>query len=82
LAPALAIIDLNVPKHDGAEILKKIRTSRRLADLPVLIMSSSSSPRDRARLFELGIGRYVTKPADLDEFLKIGQVVKELLGGQ
>ena len=78
-APHLAILDLNLPKHDGLEILEKIRATRSLTTLPIVILSSSSSPRDRARIERFGVGRYLVKPPSLDEFLRIGLVVKELL---
>jgi CheY-like chemotaxis protein len=78
-APHLAILDLNLPKHDGLEILEKIRATRSLTTLPIVILSSSSSPRDRARIEKFGVGRYLVKPPSLDEFLRIGLVVKELL---
>lgn len=77
--PDLAIIDLNLPKHDGIEILTEMRANRLFADLPVMVISSSSSPRDRARLEQFHIRRFVTKPPELDEYLKIGSTVKELL---
>jgi chemotaxis family two-component system response regulator Rcp1 len=78
-APDLAILDLNVPKCDGLEILEAMRANRAFADVPVAVLSSSSSPRDRAQMEVFRIGRYITKPPDLDEYLKIGQIVKELL---
>ncbi len=77
--PDLAILDLNVPKNDGLEILEAIRTSRRFAQLPVAVLSSSSSPRERANMERFKIRQYMTKPSDLDEFLKIGTMVKNLL---
>ena len=77
--PDLTILDLNLPKYDGIEILEAIRASEYFADVPVAVLSSSSSPRDRARMEAFSIGRYITKPPDLDEYLQIGSVVKELL---
>lgn len=77
--PDLAILDLNVPKNDGVEILEAIRSSSKFADLPVAVLSSSSSPRDRANMERFAIRQFVTKPSDLDEFLRIGEIVKTLL---
>jgi DNA-binding response OmpR family regulator len=49
------------------------------AEVPVVILSSSSSPHDRARMEKFHIARYIVKPADLEEFMRIGLHVKELL---
>jgi len=81
-APDLAILDLNMPKYDGMEILEAMRASKVFAAVPVAVLSSSSSPRDRARMEAYNIGRYITKPPDLDEYLRIGFIVKELLAEQ
>jgi len=77
--PDLAVLDLNLPKNDGLEVLKALRACGNLRKVPVAIMSSSSSARDRGKLEEFGVGRYITKPSDLDEFLRIGNILKELL---
>jgi CheY-like chemotaxis protein len=79
LAPDLAILDLNLPQYDGIEILEAMRANPAFAELPVAILSSSSSPRDRARIEAYRVSRYITKPPDLDEYLRIGFTVKQLL---
>lgn len=75
----LAIIDLNLPKHGGEEILEALRANPALTHLPVAVLTSSSSARDRLGMHRLCVGRYIVKPPDLDAFLKIGFAVKELL---
>jgi response regulator RpfG family c-di-GMP phosphodiesterase len=70
---------LNLPKNDGVEVLRAARATAALAQVPVAVLSSSAFSRERARIEPLGVGRYITKPADLDEFLRIGLTVKELL---
>jgi len=80
-APDLAIIDLNLPKHGGLEVLEEIRANGALAHLAVVILSSSSSPRERATIERLQVRKHIVKPPDLDEFLRIGCDVKELLTG-
>lgn len=77
--PDLAILDLNVPRVGGLEILEAIRASPDLAGLPVMILTSSSSPHEAARLEALQISKHVIKPLELDEFLHIGFIVKQLL---
>ncbi|HUA87556.1 MAG TPA: response regulator [Bryobacteraceae bacterium] len=77
--PDLAILDLNLPRRDGVEVLNGMRANPLFSDVPVAVFSSSSLPRERARVEALHIRRYIQKPTDLDEFLKIGGAVKELL---
>lgn len=77
--PDLAIIDLSLPKNDGIQVLEAIREGQRFADMPVLVASSSVVPP--ARLIEQHLGgvRYIAKPPDLEDFLQIGAVVREIL---
>jgi two-component system, chemotaxis family, response regulator Rcp1 len=77
---SLIILDLNLPRHDGIEILQKLRESARLEHVPVVVLTSSDSPRDRILANELGATRYLRKPSSLDEFLNLGAVFKDLLG--
>ena len=79
--PDLAILDLNVPKNDGIEIIESMRASEVYRDTQVVVLSSSSSPGDYARLERFHIARYITKPPDLDEFLNIGSQLKSLVFG-
>jgi chemotaxis family two-component system response regulator Rcp1 len=77
--PDLAIMDLNLPKSDGAEVLEAVRQSEEFAKLLVVITSSSSSPYDRTRVEQFGVERYIRKPTDLEAFLQIGMVLKNIL---
>jgi chemotaxis family two-component system response regulator Rcp1 len=77
--PDLALLDLNLPKNGGMEVLKAIRLNSQLADLRVVITSTSASPRERAETEQLGVERYIMKPPGLEDFLKIGGAVKEIL---
>jgi two-component system response regulator len=78
-APDLVILDLNLPKNDGIEILEAMRRSVPFADVPIAVLSSSSSPRERAKIEKFAVCRFITKPPYLDEFLAIGTAIKELL---
>jgi CheY-like chemotaxis protein len=80
--PDLAVIDLNLPKVSGTEIIEAMRENGPLKDLPVAILTSSSAPWDRARAHSLGIQKYIAKPSDLEEYLKVGFILKELLLGK
>jgi CheY-like chemotaxis protein len=77
--PDLVVLDLNVPKYDGIEILEAMRANPAYTQVRVAILSSSSSPRERGRIEQFHISRYITKPLDLDEFLAIGTILKGLL---
>jgi CheY-like chemotaxis protein len=80
LSIGLIILDLNLPRHDGIEILQKLRETGRLEGVPVVVLTSSDSPRDRVQANQLGATRYLRKPSSLDEFLSLGAVFKDLLG--
>jgi len=77
---ALIILDLNLPLHDGIEILDRLRGQPELVQIPVVILTSSDSPRDRKLANELGATRYLRKPSSLDQFLSLGAIFKDLLG--
>jgi CheY-like chemotaxis protein len=77
--PDLAIVDLNLPKYDGLELVSAMRSSPGFSSVPVAVLSSSSSPSDLSRMEEYNVDRYITKPPNLDDYLQIGFVVKELL---
>jgi len=80
--PDLVVLDLNLPKHDGVEVLQAMRATTRYTAVPVAILSSSSSLRERARIEPFRVSRYITKPPDLDQFMMIGFTVKELVAGK
>jgi CheY-like chemotaxis protein len=77
--PHLAVIDLNLPKNDGIQVLEAIRATQRFAGMPVIVMSSSTHPPTRLREEHLQVARYIPKPPDLEEFLQTGILIKELL---
>ena len=79
IRPDLILLDLNLPRHSGLEVLQALRANRAFAKMPVAIVSSSSLSRERKNLEPYGVGRFITKPSELDEFLRIGLSVKELL---
>lgn len=77
--PDLAVLDLNLPQGGGVSVLEAMRQNRDLERVPVFIMSSTAGSREQAQAKELGIERFITKPPHLEDFLQIGQVVKEVL---
>lgn len=67
--PALVLLDLNLPKVDGREVLSVIKDDPALKPVPVIVLTSSSAERDIAESYELGVNAYVTKPLDIADFL-------------
>jgi len=76
----LIILDLNLPRHDGIEILQRLRETGRMVRVPVVVLTSSDSPRDRIVASELGAACYLRKPSNLEQFLSMGAVFKQMLG--
>ncbi len=77
--PNLILLDLNLPRHDGMEILQHVRQDRQLADVPVIVFTSSDSPADRRSATHLGVTRFIRKPSVLDDFMAVGAVIREIL---
>jgi CheY-like chemotaxis protein len=77
--PDLLVMDLNLPKYDGSEVLVAIRQDEQFLNMPIVITSSSTSPRDQAKVEELGIERYISKPLEVDEYFEIGRILKQIL---
>jgi two-component system response regulator len=68
--PALVLLDLNLPKVDGLEVLRALRADRRTALLPVVVLTSSVEEQDVVRSYSLGVNSYVRKPVDFDQFVE------------
>jgi DNA-binding response OmpR family regulator len=79
ICPVAFVLDLNLPRTSGHEVLLRIRRSPVCGKAPVMIFSSSAAEVDRAEAVRLGADRYVVKPSDLDEFLQIGWVVRDVM---
>lgn len=77
--PDLLLLDLNLPKYNGEKILEELRNTADGRKIPVVVLTSSDSPKDRQRAASFGIKHFFRKPPDLDEFLQLGQVVKSVL---
>ena len=66
--PSLVLLDLNLPKMGGIELLKKLRADPEFHSLPVIVLTSSNEPRDRDAAFEFEVEDYIVKPHSFDEF--------------
>jgi CheY-like chemotaxis protein len=77
--PAVIVLDLNLPKRSGIHILEAIRSRPQYRDVPVIVFTSSLSEHDHSRLGPLGVKACLLKSLDLDEFNRIGSVIKQAL---
>jgi DNA-binding response OmpR family regulator len=77
--PDLILMDLNLSKYTGEDILREIRAAKHLLGVPVCVWSSSQSRRDKSLLQDLGVSQFITKPSGLDQFMEIGKTIKDLL---
>ncbi|MFE4215453.1 Response regulators consisting of a CheY-like receiver domain and a winged-helix DNA-binding domain [Streptomyces sp. LamerLS-316] len=67
--PDLVLLDLNLPKYDGRQVLERIKTDPELALIPVVVLTTSSAEEDILRSYKLHANAYVTKPVDLEQFI-------------
>lgn len=77
--PAILLLDLNLPKRSGTEVLEQVRKSRKCGSIPIIVLTSSDSPEDRQRAARLGADRYFRKPTSYREFLEIGAMLNDVL---
>ena len=75
--PDLILLDLNLPKKNGAEVLQEIKADEALMHIPVVVLSSSASHEDVQRAYGLHANCYVTKPGDLDCFIQVIRTIEE-----
>jgi CheY-like chemotaxis protein len=75
--PDLILMDLNLPKYDGRQLLERIKTDPDLCHIPVVILTTSSAEEDILRSYKLHANAYVTKPVDLDQFLSAVRQIDE-----
>ena len=77
--PHLIVLDVNLPKYNGDAVLRHARRQPWLNEVPVIMLTSSPSPADRAAAIELGANLYLQKSSDLDELLDVGKIIKAVL---
>jgi CheY-like chemotaxis protein len=75
--PHLVMLDLNMPRMDGREVLEAIKKDPDLRRIPVVVLTSSEAESDIARAYELHANCYVTKPVDIDHFLQVVKSIEE-----
>ncbi|HEX5740872.1 MAG TPA: response regulator [Pilimelia sp.] len=69
--PDLILLDLNLPKRDGREVLQEIKADQRLQAIPVVVLTTSQADEDILRSYQLHANAYVTKPVDFDRFIEV-----------
>ena len=71
--PDIILLDLNLPKKDGREVLVEIKRDNELRLIPVVVLTTSKAEEDVLKSYELNANCYVTKPVDLDQFIRVVQ---------
>ena len=74
--PDLILLDLNLPRKDGRQVLADIKADQQLSSIPVVILTSSQAEEDVARAYHLHANCYVQKPLDLDQFIKVVRAIE------
>jgi two-component system response regulator len=70
-APKLILLDLKLPKVDGLEVLRQIKSDPRTRTIPVVVLTSSDQERDIVESYELGVNSYIVKPVDFEQFTQV-----------
>jgi CheY-like chemotaxis protein len=75
--PDLVLLDLNLPKKDGREVLEEIKSDPALRNIPVVVLTSSQAEQDILKAYDLHANCYVTKPVDLDQFITVVKSIED-----
>jgi two-component system response regulator len=75
--PDLILLDLNLPKKDGREVLKEIKSDQKLKVIPVVVLTISRTEEDVARSYDLHANCFITKPIDLNQFSRVVKTIQE-----
>lgn len=75
--PGVILLDLNMPRKDGREVLEEIRNDATLSTIPVIILTTSEAETDIIKSYQLHCNAYVVKPVDLDKFIQVIQTIED-----
>jgi two-component system, chemotaxis family, response regulator Rcp1 len=75
--PELILLDLNLPKKDGREVLAEIKADPHLRRIPVVVLTTSSSEEDILKIYDLHANCYITKPVDLEQFMGVVKSIED-----
>ena len=74
--PDLILLDLNLPKKDGREVLREIKMDKEIGRIPVVILTTSQAEEDVLKTYDLHANCFITKPVDLEQFIKVVQSIE------
>jgi CheY-like chemotaxis protein len=69
--PVVILLDINLPKVNGLEVLRELKTHPMLQKIPVIVLTSSGEDRDIQKAYELGANSYIVKPVDFEKFVEV-----------
>ncbi len=75
--PDLILLDLNLPKKDGREVLAEIKSDEGLKAIPVVVLTTSDAEQDILETYNLHVNCYIKKPVDLDQFIKVARCIED-----
>lgn len=75
--PDLILLDINLPKIDGKEVLRQIRSDEKLKTIPIVMLTTSSAERDVMESYKLGVNAYINKPVNVEDFYQIIQKLED-----
>jgi len=75
--PDLILLDLNLPRKDGREVMAKLKADMTLKRIPIVVLTTSQAEQDIIESYELGVNCYITKPVDLDQFLDVVKSIED-----
>ena len=78
--PDLILLDLNLPKYDGRQLLEQIKSDADLCHIPVVVLTTSAAEEDILKSYKLHANAYVTKPSDFDEFTTVVRCIERFFG--
>jgi two-component system, chemotaxis family, response regulator Rcp1 len=75
--PGLILLDLNLPKVDGREVLSRIKSHPQLKRIPVIVLTTSTREEDIVRTYDLGVNTFISKPVRFEDFIKVVSAIQE-----
>jgi CheY-like chemotaxis protein len=74
--PAVILLDINLPKINGLEVLRQLKTHERFRRIPVVVLTSSREDRDLKAAYDLGVNSYIEKPVNFNKFIEVAEQIE------